>query len=293
MSFFSFFKKKSQPVDISSSESSLANKSSDIPHTVEDIITVNFSRLRMDVQTVLISDIIKSKSVADDVAAALSYKYSVTTEVTLYKDNEGYIIWLYRIPLNLIEENYDPSKQYYCFNLSELHDGTIVVNADEIIKGADVGSVLGIAFEVELARTPDRFHLLFEDAYYMFYTYYSGHFIRVDKNTNCAVYLGKYVHIECCATLRGKLFFYESRGMIGDREIYSCNLDGTNVTPLHCLSNKKTFIAGHPQSEDEVINMQVIDDHINVTVCRQADSGTFNYSLNITYINGQVYVIKA
>ncbi len=272
--------------------SAVTSPACDTPMPSEDF-SVSFGQLGLDIQVVFLSDPIERKDLADKMATLLSNKYSITAKVRECGPNTpGYCIWLYRVPLDLVDGNYDSETNRYIFKLSELEDSTPAVDMDELLENAEIGDLIPIAFHVEYARDPQRYTLLFEDAYYQYYKYYSGRLLRIDKASNSTVFLGAYVSVDFCVSLRGKLFFNESRGITGDCEVYVCNLDGTNAIALHCLSNEKVFIAGHLQSMDKVIGITVDGDYVIVEVCRRDCTGTYNYKLFITYLDGKIVIGK-
>jgi hypothetical protein len=73
----------------------------------------------------------------------------------------------------------------------------------------------------------------------------------------------------------------ETRGIIGDKDIYQCDLNGANLISLHCLSNEKIFRAGHSVSMDSVKEMHIVDDSLEITVMRNDGSNIYDYKITI------------
>ena len=87
--------------------------------------TVCLYELGTDLQTVLLSDPINDKALAEFVADFIVKEYGVTTKVEEAIMAPGYQIWVYRIDLDLIDKYYNEDRKGYLFLVSDMkHDAT-------------------------------------------------------------------------------------------------------------------------------------------------------------------------
>ena len=242
--------------------------------------SITMSRLAIDTQTVLLNaDKIENKSLAELFASLVSRKYGVATKVAESFVESSYLVYIYRIDLSLIAHLYDPLTKRWTFSLSAL---SVLedFNFSNAIDATEVGSFVHADLTHELQSNED-FTLLFENDYYQFYKYYSQKLIRYEKKTWKSLVIGRFVNIAGCIQYHNKLYVAETRGIIGDKDIYQCDLNGANLISLQCLNNEKIFRAGHSVSMDSVKEMHIVDDSLEITVMRNDGSNIYDYKITI------------
>ena len=137
-----------------------------------------------------------------------------------------------------------------------------------------------------------------------------GSFIRLEKCTNIAVYLGegsvpKYARSTdvgtqdddriAAAVYKNWIYWYESNGIISDKFIYRRSLDGQFTEKLDWLSNEKTMEAvghsAHCVSEDIVFRMFLESNSLVIEAFRKTQKATYQIivseygsTLNTEYI---------
>ena len=121
-----------------------------------------------------------------------------------------------------------------------------------------------------------------------------GSFIRLEKHTNSAVYLGegnvprysKSTDIGAqdderiaAAVYKNWVYWYESNGIMSDKFIYRRSLDGQLTEKLDWLSNKKIIEAmgryAHNVSEDIVFRMFLESDSLVIEAFRKTQKATY------------------
>lgn len=121
-----------------------------------------------------------------------------------------------------------------------------------------------------------------------------GSFIRLEKRTNSAVYLGegnvpKYskstdIGVQdddriAAAVYKNWVYWYESNGIMSDKFIYRRSLDGQLTEKLDWLSNEKTMeVAGHSAhyvSEDIVFRMFLESGSLVIEAFRKTQKATY------------------
>ncbi len=286
--FKKFFKKSSKPTNSNSTiaepiETALESKGVSVPVNHK----LAMSKLGIDIQTVLLNaDRIENKEIADLYATLISEKYGVKTKVSITPDKSSYLVFVYRIDLDVIDEFYDSITNRWIFSLATLQK-LQGFNVEEAVKSAEVGTIINANLTREF-QTNDDFTLLFDNPYYYFYEYFSQTLLRYEKQTEQTLVVGRFVNIAACIQYHNKLYIYETRGIIGDREIYQCDLNGSNLVALQCLSNEKIFRAGHFVSMDSVKEMHITGDSLEIVVMRNDGSSIFDYKIIITENAGAI-----
>lgn len=129
-----------------------------------------------------------------------------------------------------------------------------------------------------------------------------GSFIRVEKGTNTAVYLGEgcvpsYIKKDesetafvsdkeriAAALYKNWVYWYESGSILSDKFIYRRSLDGQYSEKLDWLSNEKTFEAMghsvHNVSEDKVLGMLLDGGFLIIEVSRIPRNATYQIIVN-------------
>ena len=137
-----------------------------------------------------------------------------------------------------------------------------------------------------------------------------GSFIRVEKGTDTAVYLGEgrvpsYIKKDesetafvsdkeriAAALYKNWVYWYESGSILSDKFIYRRSLDGQHSEKLDWLSNEKTFEAMghsvHNVSEDKVHRMLLKSSSLIIEVFRITQNAT--YQIIVSEDSGILYV---
>lgn len=293
MSLFNrIFKKSSKQTAV---ESTIQAPKNEIVETASPPISlplpknhsIAMCQLGVDFQVVLSNvDAIESKEVADLYASLFSEKYGVKTKVSGALDDSSYNLYVYRIDLDTIGEFYEPATDRWIFPLSSLSEAQNF-KIEVAIESAEIGSTINASLTHEL-QINEAFTFLFETTYYQFYKYRSYTLLRHEKQTEKTTIVGRFSNIAACIQFHNKLYIAETNGIIGDRELYQCSLNGTNLVNLHCLSNEKVFRAGHFMSMDSVKEMQIIGDALEITVMRNDGSSIYDYKIIITEKEGAI-----
>ena len=263
--------------------------------TIESLLSNNpsiiFNQIGIDFQIVLLSQNINNKELADVYASLISEKYGVRTKVGSYFDKTSYQIWLYRINLDKISEFYVEQLDAWIFSYENLIKMKSF-DYEKSIESTSIGQVINTYLSYKLNSETSKFTLLFENSYYKYYQYYSGTLLRHDKETERTFIVGKFINIVDCAQYHNKLYIAEHSGIIGDREIYQCDLNGSNLIKLQCLNNEKIFKAGHFVSIDSPQKLNINNDSLEIIV--KGDNGNikYDYKIIITESNGEIHIYK-
>lgn len=290
MSFFEnlFNKKKPKQYAQASDNKPLKN---DTPEAKAQSIpkghSLSMGQLGIDIQVVLHSEAIDNKELIELYASLISEKYGVKTKVSTTVDRPLYYVAVYRIDLDLIENLFNPTTNRWVFRLDDLMNSQ-AFDIDEAINSTESCTVIAANLSHELQENDDKFKLLAENQYYRFYKYFGNTLLRHEKQTEQTLVVGRFVNIAACVPYHGKLYIAENSGLTGDKEIYHCELSGTNLVALHCLSNEKVFRAGHLVSMDSVKEMHLLEDFLEIVVTRNDGASIYDYKIIITEKDGTI-----
>jgi hypothetical protein len=238
---------------------------------------------------------ITNKEIAEKYSSLITDKYGVATLVSnnMFNRNEtSYLIWIYGIDLDIIENLYDEKERSWRFSYSHL---TQMDNFDfdAAINSTQVGYCVDADLSKKIQADTKSFILLFENAYYQYYRYYGDTLLRHNKGDKSTLLVGRFVNLVGCALYHNKLYIAANSHIPGDREIYQCEMDGTNPIALRCLNNKKIARIDHCVSVDSVQEMSINNDSLEILVQCNDDAGKYDYKLIITELEGDVTIKKA
>ena len=256
--------------------------------------SVLFGQVGVDFQVVLMSKPIKNKEIAEKYAELITEKHGVRTKVSdnMFNRNEtSYLIWIYRIDLDIINNIYDEKEDAWRFFYEDLKK-LPCFDFDRAIKSTQTGWCVDAYLSTKIQEDNQKFTLLFENSYYQYYKYFGNTLLRHDKESGYTLVVGRFANIVDCALYHNKLYVAANGNTKGNREIYKCELDGTNPIELQCLNNEKTTKIDHCVSVDSVKKMSINNDSLEILVQSNDDIGKYDYKLLITESEGEVAIKK-